>query len=517
MKKYFSNLTLISLLAVLLIYFAFRMPNLTLQPIFADEAIYIRWAQVAKAEPTLRFISLQDGKTPLFMWLMAPFLMIFNDPLLAGRLLSVLSGFFTLLGAYFIGSRFFSNRVGVLGAFLIATTPFMVFFDRMALVDSMLSAFTVWSIYFGLKLALTMKFKYSIFYGVMVGFAMLTKTPGMINLALSPLFLMFFDFSSKNRNVRFVKFTSYFTISGAIAISLYLIQRLDPNFHLLSSRNSDYIHPLSRFLEYPFDPFIPHLKNTAEYFFYYFNFPLILLIPFAILLPIIKKKKEAILIFLWALIPFCYEQQFIKAYTARYILFCIPLLLILISYAVDIIFDQVEKRTSHFINNVVLGIFALLLFIWPLFFASRLLSDPASVPLPRDERRGYLEDWTAGYGFKEIAIYLDKLSKKEKIIVGTEGFFGTLPDGLQIYLDKNRQVIIRGEKAIVSEDLKKTSIDYTTFFVANKSRYPIAQPGLKLINEYPKAVGSEMPPDSILFFEVLPLHEELDSARLKGE
>src|SRR5579872_353447 len=86
------------LLGILAVYFLARLPSLTLQPIFADEAIYIRWAQIAKAVPSLRFVSLQDGKTPLFMWAMAPFLAIFADPLLAGRLLSVVSGFFTLLG-----------------------------------------------------------------------------------------------------------------------------------------------------------------------------------------------------------------------------------------------------------------------------------------------------------------------------------------------------------------------------------------------------------------------------------
>src|SRR5260221_7286897 len=106
---------------IILIYLVLRLPNLTLQPIFADEAIYIRWAQIAKAEPSLRFISLQDGKTPLFMWAMAPNLVIFEDPLFAGRLLSVMSGFFTLLGVYFLGKKYFNPKVGLLGAFLIAT------------------------------------------------------------------------------------------------------------------------------------------------------------------------------------------------------------------------------------------------------------------------------------------------------------------------------------------------------------------------------------------------------------
>ena len=90
-------------LLIVILYFFLRLPNLTLQPIFADEAIYIRWAQVMKSEPTLRFLPLTDGKAPLFMWIMMPMFKIFDsdligvdDPLFAGRFLSVLSGFSTL-------------------------------------------------------------------------------------------------------------------------------------------------------------------------------------------------------------------------------------------------------------------------------------------------------------------------------------------------------------------------------------------------------------------------------------
>jgi hypothetical protein len=74
------------------LYLILRLPNLTLLPIFADEAIYIRWSQVMKAEATLRFLPMTDGKQPLFMWMLMPMLKLIEDPLLAGRLLSVASG-----------------------------------------------------------------------------------------------------------------------------------------------------------------------------------------------------------------------------------------------------------------------------------------------------------------------------------------------------------------------------------------------------------------------------------------
>ena len=167
-------------------YFVLRLPNLTLQPIFADEAIYIRWAQVMKSEPTLRFLPLSDGKTPLFMWLMIPFFKVFKDPLLAGRFLSVISGFFTLLGVFFLTKKVFNLKSAFWASLFYVIIPYTVFFDRMALVDSMLSAFTIWVIYFAIWLAQTFRLDMAMILGYLMGGAILTKTPAMLNLLILP-------------------------------------------------------------------------------------------------------------------------------------------------------------------------------------------------------------------------------------------------------------------------------------------------------------------------------------------
>ena len=83
-------------LGISIFYFATRLPNLNSLPVFGDEAIYMRWSQVIKNVETLRFIPLNDGKQPLFMWLVVPLLKYFS-PLIAGRLLSIISGYFILL------------------------------------------------------------------------------------------------------------------------------------------------------------------------------------------------------------------------------------------------------------------------------------------------------------------------------------------------------------------------------------------------------------------------------------
>jgi predicted membrane-bound mannosyltransferase len=90
MKKY-NNIILLGILIIIL-GILLRLLNLNSLPVFADEAIYVRWSQVMQAEPGLRFLPLSDGKQPLYMWLTIPFLKLVTDPLLAGRVLTALSG-----------------------------------------------------------------------------------------------------------------------------------------------------------------------------------------------------------------------------------------------------------------------------------------------------------------------------------------------------------------------------------------------------------------------------------------
>src|SRR3989344_1722286 len=91
--------------AILVLAVFLRTYNIFSIPIFADEAIYIRWAQVMRAEPSLRFLPLSDGKQPLFMWVVIPFLKILKDPLLAGRTVSMFTGLATILGIFLVTER----------------------------------------------------------------------------------------------------------------------------------------------------------------------------------------------------------------------------------------------------------------------------------------------------------------------------------------------------------------------------------------------------------------------------
>src|SRR3990170_8374691 len=102
MEKFIKEWKTTIIFGVLIVILALglRVYNLNSLPVFGDEAIYIRWAQVMRADPSLRFLPLSDGKQPLFMWSIIPLFKIFSDPLFAGRFLSVVSGLATLGGVF---------------------------------------------------------------------------------------------------------------------------------------------------------------------------------------------------------------------------------------------------------------------------------------------------------------------------------------------------------------------------------------------------------------------------------
>ena len=91
-----------------------------------------------------------------------------------------------------------------------------------------------------------------------------------------------------------------------------------------------------------------------------------------------------------------------------------------------------------------------LIFLLPVIRIIHLSVSPYTLSLPQTDS-GYNLGWTSGWGIKDCAEYLIDRSHSANVIVGTEGYFGTLPDGLQIYTNQIPQLTVFGVGIDITE------------------------------------------------------------------
>lgn len=488
-------------LFILVSFFVTRLVNLTIIPVFVDEAIYIRWAQVMRAVASLRFLPLSDGKQPFFMWLIIPFLKIFNDPLVAGRLVSIFAGFGTMIGIFVLTYLLFKNKhLSFFSALIYVISPFAFFFDRMALADGLLSLFGIWFLIFAILTVLYQRLDCAMIAGILLGLGLITKSPAIIFAILLPTTILFFDWK-KSDSVKWLKLFGLWLVIGIFAFAIYNILRLGPEFHMIAIRNKDYVFSFSEVLNHPFNPLIANLKSVI-------NWNFILLTPLVFLSGIVgiyfalkKNFKSGVILLIWLIAPLFAQSLIAKVFTSRYIFFTVPFILIFAAFTINEVFTKVHSK-------ILTTVFLVIIFLFPVLQLRLLMFSPQSAWLPANERSGYLEMWTAGYGIKESADYLKEVAKTQKVLVGTEGYFGTLPDGLQIYLEKVPNITVIGVGYPIKEipeKLKNGLFDNRVFLLVNDSRFEVKNTaGLKLISRYPKAVNPKTGSrENLLFLEVV--------------
>ena len=497
---------------ILAVFLFFRVISLNIIPVFADEAIYIHWSQIAWHDHNQRFISLTDGKPPLHSWLMIPFLKVINDPLVAGRMLSVLAGLFTIVGLYLVVKTIFNKKLANICAFLAAISPFLVFYDRLAVADSLLTAFGVWAFYLSYQLITKPDLGKTFLLGFCWGGGLLTKQPALYFMLLSPLvFLLNFKLSTNDLKKSLIKIIKnqffYWLLAIVIAFLSYNVIKLSPMSHLISVRSYDYVLGKREFLKDPFKLFWGNLKGILFWLSSYQRLSGIILFFIGVVILLKQNFEKAVVFLAWLLIPVLGSAAIGKIIFPRYFVYIQPWIIVFQALGVSTLALKTRSLFSHgsLFKTGSLAIYFLSSLPW-LIFSFLIVFNPVSAPLIEREQNQYLTTWASGYGLKEVAEYLKSNFKDEKVYVATEGYFGTLPDGLMIYLDGYNNIEVYGIGQPISEipaETLKRAKEAPTFVVVNDYRYLGDGEYLDLVKSYPKP---EFPflKQSLLFFKVKP-------------
>jgi len=426
---------------LLLLYGVTRGWRLLALPIVNDEAIYIRWASIIRDTPANLFLPSLDGKTPLFMWLNALSLGLVDDPLLSGRILSVLAGVLALVGVLRLGTRLFSNTVGLWAAAIYVVLPFSLIHDRFALVDSLLNACIIWTLLLALRLDRSDRRRWwrAVGLGLVMGAGFLTKT-SFVALAFLPGAALLLLPGRRGRD-------AWLRLAVAYAVALviclpYLLH--DPA--VSSAGSSKLFHNVS-FLGDPGRIFagstiLENLGAMAGAVARYLGWPVAALLAFSWLGARREELRRRTILWLWIGLPCLAIVLLLTNIYSRYYLFVAAPSALLAARTLEAAVDRFQRRESRGgvgARPIRVGV-TILLLLPALSFDGRLLSDPRRAPWTSRDAWQYTASEYSGDGIAEAVELLREQAASGSVAVFTSYTWGVPGDALFLYLRDEPQV-----------------------------------------------------------------------------
>lgn len=493
--KFKIKIQFILLAAILVLFLLTRLYGLKLMPIFTDEAIYLFWAKIALHDPANRFISLEDGKQPLFIWLSAIFQIFIKDPLIAARLVSVFAGFGSVIGIFLLSKELFSSlkediktRIALISSFLYVVLPFTLLYDKLSLFDSLLTMLGIYSVFLTIKMVKKPALDIALINGFTLGFAFLTKSSALFFIGLLPFSLILFERGKNNLKRKFFKWLVLSSISVVLAQAMYNGLRLSPLFYIIARKNLEFIRPLSDVINDPFVFFFSNARGLTEWLVAYLSLPLFVVFILGLIYGILTKNKNIHYLAVLIALPFFAEALFNKILYARFILFYFPFVIIISAYFINIALTKFQKR-----EKLIWLVFGLIL-VLPIYSSFKLLSNPPTAPIPRGDSNQFFNDWPAGYGVEELREILEKESQDKQVYIGTQGTFGLFPHSLNAYFFENKNLHVLPYWPVnpdkLPEEVLNIAKNHKTFFVFNEYQKDINNPNLRLIAKYKKGIST---------------------------
>lgn len=484
---------------LLALFFLSRLVKLTSLPIFVDEAIYLRWAQIANNDASWRFISLTDGKQPLYIWITMVMMRLVPDPITAGRLVSVLTGLVSMITIWGLAYLLFgSRRIAFLSSFLYLVSPFALVYDRMALMDAMVGTFSLLSLLLAVLLVKTLRLDVALILGAVLGGGVLTKTSGFLSIYLLPLTLLLFDWQAKRWKLNLLRWAGLALLAVFISQLFYSILRLSPFFHIISQKNALFIFPFQEWIKHPFYYLKSHLSGLSNWLLPYLTWPQVFLVIFS-LLNFRNRFREKLLLLGSFAIPFAGLAVFGNILYPRF-LFSMSLYLFVLAASG---LEEIGKRLRKGLIFLVVLILATTV---SLSVDLKLLFNPKTAPIAKGDQDQYILSWPAGYGIKEIIAFARQQAQNQKIFIATEGTFGLMPASLELYLWNHPNVELKGFFPVdkMPEEVLEKAKEMPTYFVFNETQNVSSEWPLELVNKYPRPD----PNYSMKLYQVLKNHPQ---------
>jgi 4-amino-4-deoxy-L-arabinose transferase-like glycosyltransferase len=411
-----SRLAILLPVLLLLVYFGTRLHNLMALPLFLDEASHITRAQyVFEGRP---FFLLETGKA-LAPYFAAVFYPYHAAPFL-GRYVVILLGVIGIAAAYKVGTMLYPahlypsykpQHAGLLTMLLWIASGQLFFFERMALVDTTISAMAMLSLMFALRMLREGRPRFAVFCGIALALTVFAKLTGIVFLSI-PLLVALLD-SPCGWRVRVRQMAITYTVFAAIMVLPFLHvtnSESDPTgqeYGLTSTRVDTLPERLTRNI------------NRAWQAEQIYHSPVM----FAVMIGswivgLAYFRRSAMLLIFLVIIPFAAIVSTAQSLWLRYLSPLTPFLLMLMAISLLVLADQLpgRLRALKFAPYVVPLVWA---FAAGIPFMQTAYTDPARLQLPVGDLREYIWWIPSGYGMRDAAFWLMENTTTPTTVIGT--------------------------------------------------------------------------------------------------
>ncbi|PJE63525.1 hypothetical protein COU89_02855 [Candidatus Roizmanbacteria bacterium CG10_big_fil_rev_8_21_14_0_10_45_7] len=396
------------MLSVLTVGFLLRLILLNHYPFFTDEAIYTYWARSIYDGSLSPFIPLFDGKTVLFVWATSALIALKVPVMLAGRIVSALSFLGTGYFVFHIAKRLIPGRER-LALVLYALNPFALFFERMAIMDPLMTTGVMASVYYFIELLHAHKKRvlYAAGTGLLLALAFLTKPTAQIlffyGAALLPLLLL-------RKKITVIE-------SALIVlptIGAFLLMATSSGYDAYRHKNMEFVYSLdTHYMILLRNGMSNYVRLGSELLWFMsplIGIPLIMGMWYAFK----KKSYELIAITVFVIGSYIGLCMIGKVIFSRHLFFLVPFISLLMAAGLGAAYP--DKK-----------ILLYLLFGYFVINNTLLILDTPNAFLGTQDRDHYVTGTASGYGIPESAAYVkQKIGDDQALVIPLQNF-GNFP------------------------------------------------------------------------------------------
>lgn len=404
----YTLLALIALGAAIL-----RLYHLDAAPVFYDEDLYIRaalrmtellWHQAVHVPSSMAQSGL--ARPPLVFLVHAWLIPAFNDPIIAGRVVSAIFGTITTVLCFFLGRRLGGGAVGLVAATLYALSPIAVLHERMVLQDGPLATWVLATVLVAWTAIDRGWWKLGCTAALLGAAAVLTKQSGLA-VALAPPILLLFAARGLRPGV------APAALASVGPLFTYAVLMLGP---LAASQaqefeRQEFVNPMGMFGE--------NLSQLGDILATYFPAGLWLLAVVGALLTV-RQRPGVVVACLWMIALYTLSWAVVSRFLpARYTLPAAPFICALAAVAL-VQLPMLALRRSRLVGTLT-GLGAALLVAASGASAVHLAASHATAPMTALDACQYRSCWPSGYAYAAAARFVSTLPPGSSVLYMVDG------------------------------------------------------------------------------------------------